>query len=204
MKNIKLILTSLLVSALIAISFTENANAFGAISYIKIVNQDNGNKNIAVHIPYSNTPKVVVKLEDVNGFSLFSKYVKGEKGFAKMLNVNSLPNGVYFITVEDDEKIIRQAFRIENDAVILEEYKKETIQKPTFQYNPHSQMVLLDIENEGDIEIEMQTEEGNSLFKNSEMDEFKQVFNLKHLGKGTYTFIMRYNENTFYESIQIR
>jgi len=202
MKNIKL--TSLLLSAMIAISPTANANPFGAISYIKVVEQDNGSKNIAVHIPYSNAPKVMVKLEDSKGFSLFSKYVKGEKGFAKMLNVNSLPNGVYFITVEDDEKIAKQAFRIESDAVILKEYKKEITKKPNLQYNSHKQMVLLDIAAEGAIEVEMQTEYGDSLLKKSGMNDFKQAFDLKHLEQGSYTFIIQYNDTIFYKSVHVQ
>ena len=149
-------------------------------------------------------PKVAVNLKDSNGLTLFSKRVKGTEGFTKMLNVNSLPNGVYFISVEDNEKITKQTFRIESNEVIIEENQKEIIQKPVFQYDTRRKRVSLNAVANGNIEVMMLSEFGNRLLQTSGVNQFEKVFNLKQLKQGTYTFIMLYDGETFYESISVR
>lgn len=204
MKNVKLIFTSLLMSALIFSTSMASANTFGVVTHIQVVDQANGDKSISVQIPYSNTPKVKVKLEDADGLTLYSKNVKGENGFAKLLNVNDLPNGVYYIVVEDNNKITKQAFRIDSEQIVLNDYKEEVIQKPTFQYNARRQLVLLNTVADGVIEVNIQDDNGNNLLMMEENNQFEKAFNLENLNRGTYTFIMKYGGKTFYENVTIK
>ncbi|MEZ4886864.1 MAG: hypothetical protein R3E32_19200 [Chitinophagales bacterium] len=204
MKNVKLIFTSMMISALMFITSMTFANPFGVVSHIAVVQKDNGNKSISVRIPYSDSPKVMITLKDKNDFTLFSERAKGKDGFAKELNVNSLPNGIYYITIEDNEKITKQAFRIDFEEVILKEYKKETVQKPTFQYDARRQMALLNVVADGTIEVKMLTQDGDNLFASNSTNQFEKTFNLKRLQQGNYTFVMSYGGETFYEYISVR
>ncbi|MGB0930279.1 MAG: hypothetical protein ACPGVB_05865 [Chitinophagales bacterium] len=204
MKNTKLIFTSILMSALFFMTSMVVANSFGVVTNIQVVDEDNGHKSISIRIPYSNTPKIMVKLEDAEGMTLYSKKSKGEDGVATLLSVNSLPSGMYYITVEDNYKITKHPFRIELDKVVMNDYKMETLHKPVIQYNSRRQLVLLNVEGEGDIEVEIQNEYGDQLLATDSTNQFEKVFNLKRLENGTYTFVTRYGGKTFYEDIIIR
>lgn len=204
MKNVKLIFTNLLMSALFFTTSMAFASSFGAVTNIQVVHPENGNKSIAIQIPYSDTPKVKVKLEDAEGVTLYSTRTKEDQSFSKLLNVNDLPNGMYYITVEDNYKITKQPFRIELDKVVVDEYKTETLQKPMFQHNPYRDLVSLNVATEGDIEVVIQNEYGEQLLKTDSTNGFEKIFNLKRLENGTYTFVTRYGGKTFYENIIVK
>ncbi len=204
MKNVKLIFTSMLMSVLFFTTSMAFASSFGVETRIQVVHPDNGHKSISIRIPQSDTPKVTVKLEDSKGETLYSKKSKGEDGVATLLNVNSLPNGMYYITVEDNYKITKQPLRIELDKVVVDEYKMATTQKPTFQYNTRRRLVSLNILTEGEIDVLLLNENGHKLLVTKEMGQLNKTFNLKNLNQGNYTFIMSYNGKTFYENILVK
>lgn len=204
MRNLKLFLTITFISALLLNSFIANANSFGAISSIKVVKNENGEKSIAVRIPYADSPKVEVNLRDANGILLYNEYAKVENGYAKQLNLKKLPNGVYTVSIEDDSKLIEQEFRVEYDMVIMDEYPKNIIQKPVIQHNLYQDLILLDIKAKSDITVKFLSEDGNELLLLEGNQQIEKVLKLNNLNRGHYTIVVQYDGETFYENISVK
>jgi hypothetical protein len=63
--------------------------------------------NDAISISFGNAFEGLVKITDVLGQNVYTTTLSAENGSVKKINVNALPSGVYFITLESNGKLYR-------------------------------------------------------------------------------------------------
>jgi len=70
-----------------------------------------------------------IRIQDEEGITLFSEYSLSTAIFERTYNLSELPNGVYYILLEDDSKIQIIPVIIESDGLKIDLENKEIIQK---------------------------------------------------------------------------
>jgi hypothetical protein len=148
-----------------------------------------------------NASKVNVKLTDELGQVLLTENFDLGSMKKRLYNLKNLPDGIYSLKVEDDQKIATQAVAITNGVVLADE-------NISYAYKPNLKVIgntvninLLSLGNKVTVTI---LDKENTLVYENEMGEQKIVtkqFNLKNLPSGKYTIIVE--SGTIMESKEI-
>nr|HMP31710.1 hypothetical protein [Saprospiraceae bacterium] len=113
---------------LIAVLFTASvsfANYADAPSFVTFVES----KTISVSLKTFADNNVIVKLLDNSGSEILTKK-PSKKLSSYTFKLDELPEGNYFIEMEDDLRVVRQTIMIVGDAVYVDQVAKSTF-KPT-------------------------------------------------------------------------
>jgi len=145
--------------------------------------------------------KTRVKIIDANYETIFSENVYSENVYSKRFNFKSLPEGTYFLSVDDSLKETIFTLSVaDSDISIL---KKVENFKPIYtRENGKVYMNFLNLEKE-DVKITVVDSEGRTVFEEIVNDENKieKVFNFSGAYKDTYTVIIKNKNSRFYERI---
>lgn len=67
------------------------------------------------------TSAMEIRLQDEQGEVLFSEYVVDPGSFVRHYNLSELPNGLYLLLVEGDEKTVELPIRIDSNLLRIEQ-----------------------------------------------------------------------------------
>jgi len=76
-------------------------------------------KSIAVQLYNLGEEATTLEVESRDGTLYYQKRIKGQNGFGIVLNLESLPEGAYMLSVNRKEGVQTQIFRITEEGVLL-------------------------------------------------------------------------------------
>ena len=87
-------------------------------------------KSFAISFDYQEEIDVIITFKDAFSVTLFKEDVKGIKNLSKTFDLNNLPDGVYFLEIENEMSIFSQMIEIKNDKMNYNEAGEYSINKP--------------------------------------------------------------------------
>ncbi len=198
-----LVRTSLFAFAL-TLLLSANLNAatpLGVSSHIKVVTK-NDSKAIALHIPETNAPKVLIKLKNAENETLFQKRVKVENGFAQQFSLNDLQDGQYHLMVIDEDKVVQQGFQIKGNQVLMSKEEKTSFTHPTIQYLNTKKLMQVVAFTDKPIEVNVYDTNGDIIINEIGVQP-SEAYNLSVLQKGTYTVEVLCEGEVYYKTLNL-
>lgn len=171
---------------------------------ISVVSIDNA-KAIDLHLRNTAKKNFVVEIKDQFGEILLTRKMKNNsENISQRYNLKNLPDGVYYISISNDLQKTIQTIQIADNQVIVKEDNSKKYYRPTISVTETSldvNMLLLD--NRASLII--QDKIGDIAYATSFENEssINKRFNLSDLPKGDYTIIIRTEEQTFTEDIEL-
>ncbi len=190
----------------LALTFLFSANMhattpLGVTSHLKVVD-DEGTQAIALYIPETAAPRVLIKIKNDSNEVLFEKRVKVINGYARKFDLNGLLDGQYHLVITDADKAVSQAFQIVGDKVLMSKSDRKTFTHPHVQYNKAQDLMQVIAYTENPVEINVYDTKGDVIITETGVQPSK-VYNLSALRKGNYTVEIRCEGEVFYKEIRL-
>lgn len=145
-----------------------------------------------------------VSIVDTNGVIIYTEEIAVANIYSKKFNLKNLPEGSYFLKVEDALKETVFAFVIDDSEIKLME-RKENV-KPVFRKKDGRVFLnLLNLEKEV-VKIKVFDSDGRIVFQETITDEMliEKVFNFEDAFKDNYTVIVKNKKNTYFEAVTVK
>lgn len=164
-------------------------------------------KRVSVVLDNMGTRSTVrLGLRDENGNILLTKNIAGEKRFAKVFNLDNLPNGKYELVFDTGLKEVIQPFKIRNDQVQLNAYERKEYFAPVFKVK--NGVVMLSYLNKrvSNVSVEIMDEYGESIFqeKHSYVLQVQRQYDLNNVSGKMCTVKVVTPVKTYYENIRLK
>ncbi|NHF58105.1 hypothetical protein FK220_002045 [Flavobacteriaceae bacterium TP-CH-4] len=148
--------------------------------------------------------QTMVRLIDDKEQVIYSANVDTQSDFAKRFDLSKLPNGNYYLVVEDAIKEL--TFTLSLDASKVEVIDRDEDTKPVFRKKDGKLYVNLLNLDLNKVDIIVYDGDGRKLF--SERSTGKQIvqkaFNFENAYSDSYMVVVRDNEKTYYEDIVVK
>lgn len=156
-------------------------------------------KSFAISFDYQEEIDVIITFKDAFSVTLFKEDVKGIKNLSKTFDLNNLPDGVYFLEIENEMSIFSQMIEIKNDKMNYNEAGEYSINKPKSYVKEDSLYLSSQFSNETDVEVTIYNKLGevvyDELLKNQK--NLDKTFKFIEGQPNDYTISVRYNGRTF-------
>lgn len=162
------------------------------------------NEEKSLNFKMDTTPEqTLVTIVDTNGEVIFTEKIATGKTYSKKFDLKNLPDGSYFLEVEDTLKEKVFAFVIQNSKVIIAEGKENA--KPVFRNkNGKVFLNLLNLKNEV-VKIKILDSDNRVVFQETIVDEIviEKVFNFEDAFKDNYTVVVQNKKDTYFEDVSV-
>lgn len=145
-----------------------------------------------------------VNIIDGNEQVIYSDKIEASSLYSKRFDFSKLPEGDYFLKIEDSLKVTVYKLVINKSDVIVGE-RKENV-KPVFRTKDGKLFVnLLNLDKE-EVKIKVVDSEGRIVFQEIIKGEAKveKVFNFQDAYENTYTILVEDKNDTYYEEVVVK
>lgn len=142
---------------------------------------------------------------NAEGTVLLEEKTSGEK-FAKLLNLELLPAGEYKVIVSTDRKEIIQPLTLKENAVVVNDNKREEYFAPFIRLREGSVDVMLFNSRLSDVSVSIYDEQGSAVFQDDMQNVLKveKRYSLSDLAKGSYTVRVSTAHKDYYQAVAVR
>lgn len=144
-----------------------------------------------------------VKITDTENNVIFSENLEAKKVISKKFDFRNLESGTYYLTMENELRIIRYTLEIDEAALKLGPKKEDA--KPVFRTK--GDMVFLNLLNLEQKEVTIKVYDSSYRLLYSEVLADKllveKVFNFESAKKDSYTVVVKDKTNTYYRDIVV-
>ncbi|EDM44929.1 hypothetical protein SCB49_02374 [unidentified eubacterium SCB49] len=153
----------------------------------------------AIGFEYKEEMDVKITIKDAFDFTLFKEDAKNVKQINKTFDLKGLPDGKYFLEVENKMNVYSQTIEIKNDKIQYTEDGVTKINKPVSFVKNDTLYVSGDLENDVDVQITIHDKLGEVVHK--ETTSSKSILNKRFKfidGRPTdYNVSVTYSDRTF-------
>jgi flagellar hook assembly protein FlgD len=196
-KNMKKLVKSITVVALLFVVAT------GMAKEAKLSLTPNAEKSLDFKMDIT-SEETIISIVDTEGIIIFSEKVVGTKVYSKKFDLKNLPQGRYFLEVEDSVKETSFSFLVGDVAIEIIE-KIEQV-KPVFkQKEGRVFMNFLNLD-EQEVKIKVLDGEGHVVFAESISNEqvIEKVFNFESAFASSYTLFVKKDSDTYSETVLVK
>lgn len=192
----------------IALLSAVNVNAADLRTALRIVAGKDG-KNIQVFAQDLNAGTVHLSIKDADDLILMEDVVAGTENVAKRYRLENLPNGNYIITISNNLEQVIQPFEITvNGFVKLDKENRKAIFKPVVKMRKNDKLdINLLLNAATDVELQLFDVDYEKIYEAS-FSDFGQVFtkrlNVAGLNTGKYLIKVKYDDQVFYQTVDIQ
>jgi hypothetical protein len=150
----------------------------------------------------SEAKKMDLSIYDANNNLIHSENLNSQKNVNRTYDLTALPEGTYFLVAETEVKIAKYKIIVDDNAAKLSDTAISEIYKPVFVEKDG--LVTLSIVNldKSPIEIKIFDDEGNEIYESDTLvdQNISKVFDVKNIQSKRYTFLMTYNDKSFFKT----
>jgi len=141
-----------------------------------------------------------------NNETLFDEQINSNGFFKRTYDLNAFPEGNYILEVETDAKLAQYQIRISGKTAVISEKAITEIFKPVLTKGDGFIALNISKLDKSPIEVQVFDENNIELFSETFTDEtnFSKRFDTKRTNADRLTFIVRYKDQNFYETIASR
>jgi len=171
---------------------------------IRVVNISN-TKAVDLHLKNSAKKNFVVQIKGQSGEILLTKKIKSDsENISQRYVLKNLPDGLYYMTVSNDLQKTVHPIKISKNQVIVEKSNTKKYYRPTISLKETSLDInMLLLNNKASLIIQDEVSEVVYATTFQNMTSINKRFNLSDLPTGTYSVIIRTEEQTFTENIEL-
>jgi len=163
-------------------------------------------KGKTVSFSINDAKNINLSIYGKNNETLFDEKINSNGSFNRTYDLNAFPEGNYVLEVETDAKLAQYEIRISGGSAVISEKAITEVFKPVLTKGDG--FVALNISNldKSPIEVEVYDENNTELFSGTFTDKtsFSKKFDTKRTNADQLTFIVRYKDQNFYETIASR
>ncbi len=150
--------------------------------------------------------KAEIILTDESGQILLSQETKGEQAFAKVFNLNQLPEGEYFLTVSTSLTETVQPLTLTENGVLLDSGKKREFFKPVIRVAEGHVDISLFNGRIGDVSVRILDHNNVAVFqeKLENVLVVEKRYRLAQLPWGNYSIEVATPSKTYYKAFDVR
>ncbi|MBU0941073.1 MAG: hypothetical protein K2Y30_12125 [Flavobacteriaceae bacterium] len=124
---------------------------------------------------------------------------------SRTYDLEALPDGDYFLEAETSLKISRYTISVSEKSAILCPDAVSEIYKPVFQAKNGITSVSIDNRSKNVVSIAVLNTEGETVHESLSLNQnVIKYFDFKGKGKEEYTFVIKYNDTVFYNTVAVR
>lgn len=144
-----------------------------------------------------------VRITDTDNNVIFSENLEAKKAISKKFDFKNLEAGTYYLTMENELKIVRYTLEVDEDALKVV-VKKEDV-KPVFRTK--GDIIFLNLLNldQKDVTIKVYDSSYRLLYTEVLSNKLlvEKAFNFENAKKDSYTVVVKDKTNTYYKDIVI-
>lgn len=173
------------------------AFAYGENPYLKTSKEIE--KSLVISFDYKTEKDIQITFRDAKAITLFKESVQGVKHLSKTFDLRSLPDGTYFLEIEDEIKIFSQCLEIKNEKVLYNKAGEQSLIKPTTYIKGDKLYLSCMLQNETDVEIVIYDKSGEKVYiENLEKQiSLEKTFQFVDGRPSDYAISIRYNDRKF-------
>jgi hypothetical protein len=154
-------------------------------------------KQIALMADYPNASDLQIKIEDAFQTTLYEKNVKNTREFSQLYDLSRLPQGYYFLELENEERITTWKIHVERKDLDIE--KVEELFAPNFTQESDRVKVSLNNTSEGRAMIKIYDPRGTELYEESidESNTVERIFDFSKVAPESYLIVTTIGEKNF-------
>jgi len=177
------------------------ASAAGMANEPKL-RKESDSKNLVLEMDAQNN-QTSVKFIDAEGNVIFTDTNSFSESYIKKFNLATLPEGTYYLEIENETKELVYTINIDSETVGIGE-KKESL-KPVFRRNNKKvRFNLLNLDR-GAVEIKVLDSDNRIVFEEvSEEMAVQKVFDFATAPKDAYTIVINEGNDTYYENVVVK
>ena len=164
------------------------------------------NENYQVTVAYTNAVEgAQIYLEDVAGERLFNSYAGSQSNDTKVLDLEELPVGKYFLIYEDDFSKSYTTIKRDYEGLDIVRDESKTVFKPSYKIK--DDLVLISFTNPKEVKTTTRVYNENGGVIESIVSKdlvVKQALDLSELPRGTYKIGVSIGADYFLKSITIK
>lgn len=160
-------------------------------------------KRLVLNIASFKSADITCTITDNNGFNLYSDKINVDQGMQKVFNLENLPQGTYFLEIEDEIKISFYEVSVDQDRASVSDQIAVT-HKPNIRLDENKKVYLnlLTLGKGAKVSLTNEFEEVlNETF--SDQNTVQRVYNLENLERGSYNMTIAVDGKYFYKQINI-
>ena len=157
----------------------------------------NSDKKFSVQMSNFDEVKLAIRISDENERSLFEEEIKGNRNFNKTYDMSQLPQGNYFLEVEDNKKISEWKIQVSEKEMNISQISEISI--PQFvQQNNRVELNLKNIAN-FDAKLKVIDENGIELYEEDleNTDSVRKIFDFSQVPPINYTIVASIGDRNF-------
>lgn len=179
-------------------AFADNGTVSGKVKVIK-----SESKKVRLYTPL-NTP-VSVAIIDAEGNLLYQGQVQAKDLRGMAFNLNTLPDGQYFLTATNNEFWLSQGLTVRGNELLVNEQSYSQLDKPTLTpYAKNKFEVTMPATNVQTVNVAIYNQQNDLVFSDNVKATNSRRFDLNTLPAGDYTFVVGPEQKKFAEHIQIQ
>lgn len=164
---------------------------------------DGNSKNLMLEWDIQ-SQETFINFADADGNIIYSEHLSNVETYAKKLNLTTLEDGNYFLSIENTLRQIDYTIVIGEGRINIAERKENT--KPVFRIkNEMVYLNLLNLEKEK-VSITVLDSDDRVVFNEIIRNEtlVQKAFNFEDAYSDTYTIMVKDRKDTFYENITVK
>lgn len=140
-----------------------------------------------------------------DGIVLLEEKTTGAK-FAKMFNLELLPAGEYKVIVNMERKEIIQPVTLQENAVVINENKREEFFSPYIKVREDAIDVMLFNGRLTDVSVAIFDEQGSAVYEDTMQNVLKveKRYSLNDLARGSYTVRVSTSHKDYYQAVAVK
>lgn len=153
------------------------------------------NSSLVLQLSNVKEAQIQVTLKDLYGVTLHDETLMQHNLDLRKYNLQELPSGSFSLIVAYDDVIKIQPIKKENDVILIEEDKVQTIFRPTFrQHDTYVDLNMLCLSDKK-LTIMIEDDKGQIIYSevNQPKGTLEKRFNLSKLAEGSYSFSVRFS-----------
>ena len=177
--------------------------ATGSAKDTKLNITANAEKSVTIEMDMQSA-KQYLSIVDKDGVTFYTENIENANAYSKKFDLQNLPDGNYFLKVENDLKETVFAISISESKISIIN-RKENV-KPIFRKDGKKVYLnLLNLEKK-DVRITIFDSDSRIVFNETVTDTalIEKAFNFEKAFEDRYTVVVKNNEDTFYEDIAIK
>ncbi len=156
-------------------------------------------KTLAISFDYPNEIDIKITIKDYNFITLFKEDVKGIRNSTKTFDLKNLPNGIYFLEIEDEKSIFSKTIEIKNNMLYYNTTNDQKVNKPIPYINGDKLYVTSFFSEELDVDIVIYNKSGQAVYEETleKQNSFNKIFKFIEGHPNDYTVSVQYKNRTF-------
>ncbi|MCB0568190.1 MAG: PPC domain-containing protein [Phaeodactylibacter sp.] len=145
-------------------------------------------------------------LQDDNGYTLMKEETEGQASFAKLLNLDNLPAGNYYLRIQTSLKEVVQPIVLTEKEAIVNPSRQREFFAPVIKANGGYLDISLFNGRLSDVEVTILDQDDNVAFTETLQNVVivQKRYNLNQLRWGTYTIQVRTPEKLYQQQFNVR